>query len=88
MRMAAVPAANCLYLTTALQIGDWGRKGISQQKRVAKMMATVADCMPPAFIISTGDNFYSRECALSEATFLPPPAAAVICTRQHAHSKV
>jgi hypothetical protein len=25
------------------------------------MMATVADCMPPAFIISTGDNFYSRE---------------------------
>jgi hypothetical protein len=25
------------------------------------MMATVADCMPPSFIISTGDNFYSRE---------------------------
>lgn len=42
-------------------IGDWGRAGISPQKKVAKMMATVADCMPPAFIISTGDNFYSRE---------------------------
>lgn len=43
------------------QIGDWGRQGISEQKKVAKMMAAVADCMPPAFIISTGDNFYSRE---------------------------
>ncbi len=44
------------------QIGDWGRQGVNAQKKVAKMMSTVADCMPPAFIISTGDNFYSREC--------------------------
>jgi hypothetical protein len=48
-------------MAVAMQIGDWGRQGISPQKKVAKMMANVADCMPPAFIISTGDNFYTRE---------------------------
>lgn len=58
--MACNPPAPAAAALLA-QIGDWGRQGISPQKRVAKMMATVADCMPPAFIISTGDNFYSRE---------------------------
>lgn len=44
-----------------LQIGDWGRRGVREQRKVSNMMATIAACMPPAFIISTGDNFYSRE---------------------------
>jgi hypothetical protein len=40
------------------QIGDWGRMGNGNQRRAAQMMADVASCMPPAFVISTGDNFY------------------------------
>lgn len=62
-----VRKCGCVVLRCAvnMQIGDWGRQGSSQQKKVAKMMANVADCMPPAFIISTGDNFYSRECTAS-----------------------
>jgi hypothetical protein len=64
---APLPAAShnrLLFLCRCvhnLQIGDWGRQGISEQRKAAQMMATVAACMPPAFIISTGDNFYSRE---------------------------
>ncbi|KAG2430693.1 hypothetical protein HYH02_013690 [Chlamydomonas schloesseri] len=39
-------------------VGDWGRAGNDNQRRTARLMADVASCMPPAFIISTGDNFY------------------------------
>ena len=43
-----------------LQIGDWGRLGNGDQRTAARMMADVAGCMPPKFILSTGDNFYKR----------------------------
>lgn len=33
--------------------------------------------MPPAFIISTGDNFYSRECAVALAAAAVAVAATV-----------
>jgi hypothetical protein len=46
--------------TAALQIGDWGREGNENQRRAAALMARVAACMPPKFVISTGDNFYPR----------------------------
>lgn len=42
----------------ALQIGDWGRQGNGDQKKAAQLMAAVGKCMPPKFIVSTGDNFY------------------------------
>jgi hypothetical protein len=45
-------------------VGDWGREGNANQRRAADLMARVAACMPPKFVISTGDNFYPRE---------PPP---------------
>src|SRR6202171_2539446 len=38
--------------------GDWGRNGEDNQKETAKEMSIVADYFKPAFIISTGDNFY------------------------------
>jgi tartrate-resistant acid phosphatase type 5 len=41
-------------------IGDWGRKGSSQQQNVANKMADVAYKIKPEFIISTGDNFYEN----------------------------
>jgi hypothetical protein len=44
-----------------VQVGDWGRMGNGNQRRTAQMMADVANCMPPAFVISTGDNFYESE---------------------------
>ena len=39
-------------------VGDWGRAGNDNQRRTARLMADVAGCMPPAFVVSTGDNFY------------------------------
>lgn len=42
-----------------LQIGDWGKHGNSNQRDTAKTMdAVAASGAKPAFIISTGDNFY------------------------------
>ncbi|XP_042499910.1 purple acid phosphatase 3-like [Macadamia integrifolia] len=41
-----------------LVVGDWGRKGHYNQTEVAVQMGKVADVLDPAFIISTGDNFY------------------------------
>jgi len=38
-------------------IGDWGRAN-EPQRVAAQMMAQLAGCMKPEFIISTGDNFY------------------------------
>lgn len=49
------------YDATFFVIGDWGRQGNGNQRLVARMMADVAGCMAPDFIVSTGDNFYDRE---------------------------
>jgi tartrate-resistant acid phosphatase type 5 len=38
--------------------GDWGRNGEDNQKETALEMGAVAKSFDPAFIISTGDNFY------------------------------
>eukprot|EP00775_Hariotina_reticulata_P007997 gene7997-8195_t len=48
------------YDLTFFVIGDWGRRGNSNQRKAANMMADVAGCMQPTFIVSTGDNFYSH----------------------------
>ncbi|EFJ44170.1 hypothetical protein VOLCADRAFT_95555 [Volvox carteri f. nagariensis] len=42
-------------------IGDWGRSGNDNQQKAARLMSDVSQCMPPKFIISTGDNFYPRK---------------------------
>lgn len=47
---------------------DWGRQGSWDQRQVARMMADVAQCMTPSFVISTGDNFYDRECSTHKQT--------------------
>jgi len=39
-------------------IGDWGRAGLYWQREVAHAMERVAMEFEPAFVISTGDNFY------------------------------
>ncbi len=39
-------------------LGDWGRKGLHGQTELGKTMAYFAEQLNPAFIISTGDNFY------------------------------
>ncbi|GLI62857.1 Purple acid phosphatase [Volvox africanus] len=39
-------------------IGDWGRAGSEDQQKAARLMSDVSQCMPPKFVISTGDNFY------------------------------
>ena len=51
---ARMPRANCP------QVGDWGREGSANQRLAAELMAGVARCMPPKFVISTGDNIYPR----------------------------
>ncbi len=38
--------------------GDWGRNGEDNQKETANEMGIVAKGFKPAFIVSTGDNFY------------------------------
>lgn len=40
-------------------IGDWGRKGKHHQKNVAAAMNKCAEIVKPAYIVSTGDNFYT-----------------------------
>lgn len=42
------------------QIGDWGRKGNANQNRAAEMMGQVGSCMPPDFVISTGELVFSE----------------------------
>lgn len=53
--------AGAAYDATFFVIGDWGRRGNGGQRAAARMMADVARCMAPDFILSTGDNFYDRE---------------------------
>lgn len=45
---------------TFFVVGDWGREGNQNQKAAADLMAAVANCHSPEFIISTGDNFYQH----------------------------
>lgn len=44
----------CVLMHTPLQIGDWGRKGNSNQMRAADLMGQIGACMPPDFVVSTG----------------------------------
>lgn len=39
-------------------LGDWGRKGLLDQKNVAEQMKTYAKTSNPSFCLVTGDNFY------------------------------
>ncbi len=41
-------------------IGDWGSDGQDGQAKVATAMKQFAKAFPPDFIVSVGDNFYSR----------------------------
>ena len=41
-------------------LGDWGRRGIAPQQAVADQMIAYARRRHPAFIITTGDNFYQE----------------------------
>lgn len=41
-----------------LVVGDWGRRGIPEQRAVARGMAQIAARYGSSFVISTGDNFY------------------------------
>lgn len=52
-------AAPTRPLLTFFVIGDWGRDGRQNQQAVANHMAEEARHRAPAFIISTGDNFYT-----------------------------
>jgi tartrate-resistant acid phosphatase type 5 len=45
---------------TFLAIGDWGRKGSAEQRRVAVQLAQAAREANCRFVITTGDNFYPR----------------------------
>ncbi|KAJ4825222.1 Purple acid phosphatase 17 [Turnera subulata] len=41
-----------------LVIGDWGRRGLFNQSRVALQMGKIGQKLDTDFVISTGDNFY------------------------------
>ncbi|KAG8096860.1 hypothetical protein GUJ93_ZPchr0013g36374 [Zizania palustris] len=43
-----------------LVVGDWGRKGMYNQSRVAEQMGKVGEKLSIDFVISTGDNFYEN----------------------------
>lgn len=43
-----------------LIVGDWGEPRVALQQRVANAMANVAREIGSAFVISTGDNFYTE----------------------------
>ncbi|RZC80768.1 hypothetical protein C5167_043347 [Papaver somniferum] len=41
-----------------LVVGDWGRRGSSNQTLVADQMGKIGETLDPDFVISVGDNFY------------------------------
>jgi tartrate-resistant acid phosphatase type 5 len=41
-----------------LVLGDWGRQGNANQRRVSDAMADVSACLQPRYVVSTGDNWY------------------------------
>ncbi|GKC81670.1 acid phosphatase, type 5, metallo-dependent phosphatase-like protein [Tanacetum coccineum] len=43
-----------------LVVGDWGRRGMYNQSKVAFQMGKVGEELDADFIISTGDNFYDH----------------------------
>ncbi|XVF85549.1 hypothetical protein PTKIN_Ptkin17bG0126100 [Pterospermum kingtungense] len=43
-----------------LVVGDWGRKGLYNQSKVAYQMGLVGEKLDIDFVISTGDNFYEN----------------------------
>lgn len=43
-----------------LVVGDWGRKGLYNQSRVATQMGRIGEELGIDFVISTGDNFYDN----------------------------
>lgn len=45
---------------TLLAVGDWGTRGSDRQRRVARAMDSVAERETARFIISLGDNFYTK----------------------------
>lgn len=51
---------------TFFVLGDWGRSGNLEQKKVANSMGLWGDYLNPDFIISTGDNFYC--CGVASTT--------------------
>ncbi len=53
--MAQAPQGQLSFLV----MGDWGRDGDSAQTRVARQMGVTAEALHAAFVLSTGDNFYS-----------------------------
>jgi len=40
-------------------LGDWGERGSTEQMQVSQQMNEWANQIPPKFILTTGDNFYS-----------------------------
>jgi tartrate-resistant acid phosphatase type 5 len=55
----AVPVRAAPSEVSFLVVGDWGT-GSSDQRRIARQMAASAREIGARFVISTGDNFYSR----------------------------
>jgi tartrate-resistant acid phosphatase type 5 len=45
---------------TFLVFGDWGTRGLPDQRKVAVQMAKTAEAIGARFVISTGDNFYPK----------------------------
>jgi hypothetical protein len=56
--LAAAPQQQEQQQVSFLVLGDWGRQGNANQRRVSDAMADVASCLKPAYVVSTGDNFY------------------------------
>ena len=47
-------------MLTFFVLGDWGRRGSDAQQTVADGMARAARRYTPAFVLTTGDNFYDH----------------------------
>jgi acid phosphatase len=60
---SAIPAFGGEGKLPFLAIGDWGRGGDDAQRDVAIQMAQVAREIAPRFVLSLGDNFYSKDLA-------------------------
>ena len=55
----AVPETSVPEILSFVAVGDWGRDGTPEQRRVAGALATWASAHAARFVISTGDNFYN-----------------------------
>lgn len=81
----ACPQDSSTYDVSFLVVGDWGRQGNANQRAAAAAMANVAECLAPAFIISTGDNFYERACFFVCARVRVECWWVPFCTAPHPH---